>query len=42
VNTAQELDINFPNLPEGGKEVNDGFIAKSRQGCVGVIDGYFQ
>ncbi len=46
VNSTPELDINFPNSPEGWKEVNDGFTAKSSdgimQGCVGAIDGYFQ
>lgn len=46
VNTAPELDINFPQSPEEWKEVNDEFTAKSSdgimQGCVGAIDGYFQ
>ena len=46
VNSAPELDINFPQSPKEWKEVNDGFTAKSSdgimQGCVGAIDGYFQ
>jgi hypothetical protein len=43
VNATPELDIKFPDSPEGWKEVNNGFTAKSSDGimqrCVGANDG---